>query len=53
MTVAELIDKLKNYSEDYRVILVASYDDGHCYTSGLLEEVDGDKDAVYLISNQE
>lgn len=53
MTVAELIEKLKDYPEDYRVILVASYDDGYCSTNSLLEEVHGDKDAVYLISNQE
>ena len=53
MTVAELIEKLKDYPEDYRVILVASYDDGHCSTNSLLEEVHGDKDTVYLISDQE
>ena len=53
MTVAELIEKLKDYPEDYRVILVASYDDGHCSTNSLLEEVYGDKDTVYLISDQE
>lgn len=53
MTVAELIEELKNYPKDYRVILVASYDDGYCSTSSLLEEVLGDKDTVYLISNQE
>lgn len=53
MTVAELIEKLKDYPEDYRVILVVSYDDGYCSTNSLLEEVHGDKDTVYLISNQE
>lgn len=53
MTVAELIEELKNYPEDYRVILVVSYDDGYCSTNSLLEEVHGDKDTVYLISNQE
>ena len=53
VTVAELIEKLKDYPEDYRVILVASYDDGYCSTNSLLEEVLEDNDAVYLISNQE
>ena len=53
MTVSELIEKLKDYPEDYRVILVASYDDGYRSTNSLLEEVVGDKDTVYLISNAE
>ena len=53
MTIAELIEELKNQPEDYRVILVASYDDGYCSTNSLLEEVHGDKHAVYLISNKE
>ena len=53
MTVAELIEKLKDYPEDYNVILVVSYDDGYCSTNSLLEEVLEDNDAVYLISNQE
>ena len=53
MTVKELMEELKNYPDDYNVILVASYDDGYCSTSSLLEEVEGDKDVVYLISNQE
>lgn len=53
MTVAELIEELKNYPEDYKVILVASYDAGYCFTNSLLEEVHGDKDTVCLISNQE
>ena len=53
MTVAELMEKLKDYPEDYNVILVASYDDGYCSTNSLLEEVLEDNDAVYLISNQE
>lgn len=53
MTVAELIEKLKDYPEDYNVILVASYDDGYGSTNSLLEEVLEDNDAVYLISNQE
>ena len=53
MTVKELIEELKNYPDNYNVILVASYDDGYCSTNSLLEEVHGDKDKVYLISNQE
>ena len=53
MTVKELMEELKNYPEDYNVHLVASYDDGYCSTNSLLEEVYGDKDVVYLISDQE
>ena len=53
MMVKELIEELKNYPDDYRVILVASYDDGYCSTNSLLEKVHGDKDVVYLISDQE
>ena len=53
MTVGELIEILKDYPQDYNVILVASYDDGYCSTSSLLEEVLEDNDEVYLISNRE
>ena len=53
MNVKELMEELKNYPEDYNVILVASYDDGYCSTNSLLEEVLEDNDEVYLISNQE
>ena len=53
MTVKELIEELRNYPEDYIVTLVASYDDGYGSTNSVLEKVIGDKDIVFLISDQE